>query len=313
MTSNALMVDSSCNLPKELMDSLGIICVPNQLQIGDTLLADDRDTQRTLQFFQSDFDNGKVEAEIIPAKPEAYLEIVKSRAAMQCDNLLILTPLRDLSKSFENANKGLVSVASACLEIRKTHGRKEIMRVDVEDSRNLFSPHGLVAWEAALAIRSGMAMPQVRRHVAAVAAHAMGYYTIRNVKYIYNRARDSRDKPNALLFAVGSVLDVKPVVRRQGMESLTVAKVRGFEAAAQRTFDRIARLIEENMLIVPRVVVSYSGDLKELQALPGFDRMMQAAVGAKVKIATSIMSLSGGVFMGAGSLAIGIAAKPHSF
>jgi fatty acid-binding protein DegV len=313
MSANALMVDSSCNLSIELMDSLGIICVPNQLQIGANLLADDRDTQRALQFFQSDFDNGKVAAEIIPAAPEAYLQTVREHAAMQCDNLLILAPLRDLSKLYENANKGLVSVASACLEVRKTHGRKEIMRVDVDDSRNLFSPHGLVAWEAALAIRSGMAMPQVRKHVAAMAAHTMGYYAVRNVKYIYNRARDSRDKPNALLFAVGSVLDVKPIVRRQGMESVTVAKVRGFEAAAQRTFDRITGLIEENMLIVPRIVVSYSGDLQELQALPGFARMMQAAVSAKVKIASSVMSLSGGVFMGAGSLAIGIAAKPHSF
>ncbi len=295
------------------MDKLGIICIPNQVQVGSSFLADDGNVQRAVAFYANGFDNGKVQAEIIPVAPEAYLDMVKTRAVLECDHLLLLTPLRDLSQLYQNANKGLVNIATGTMDERMKVGRKEIMRVDVEDSRNLFSPHGLMAWEAALAINAGKTMAEVRKGLATLATQAMGYFVVDNVKYIYNRARDARDKPNAMLFAVGSVLDIKPIVRRQGTVSDTVAKVRGFDAASMRLMNRITRLITDGSLTVPRMVVSYSGPLEALQAVPGFANMELTARQAGVEIAKSVMSLSGGVFMGAGSLAVGLAAKPHTF
>jgi DegV family protein with EDD domain len=313
MNKYAVMVDSGCNLPRALVDKLGMIWISNQVQVGAEMLADDGDATRAAAFYANGFDNGKIHADIVPVAASAYLELVKARAIRECDHLLLLAPLRELSQLYQNAHSGLVSIATSSMDERMKIGRKEIMKIDIEDTRNLFSAHGLTAWEAALAIQAGKSMDEVRKHVAQVSSQAMAYFVANNVKYIYNRARDSKDKPNAMLFAVGSVLDIKPIVVRQGTNSDTVAKVRGFDAAAKRLMERIARLIQERTLTVPRIVVSYSGPLSDLQAVPGFTALEITAQNAGVEIAQSVMSLSCGMFMGSGSLAIGLAAQPHMF
>jgi DegV family protein with EDD domain len=313
MNRYAVMVDSSCNLPRDLIASLGILCIPNRVQIGGKLLIDTGDTAQATAFYSTGFDNGKVHAEIIPASPEDYLEMVKQHAILECDHLLLLTPQRNLSVLYQHANKGLVSIATASMEQRLKSGRKETMKVEIVDSQSVFSPHGLVAWEAALALREGLDMAETRARLSALAPQVHGYFVVDNVKYIYHRARDERDKPNALLFAVGNVMDIKPIVRRRQGQSDTVDKIRGFDAAVLKLLERIKRLIEDGQLTRPRVVVSYAGPLAELQTLPGYMALARSAHAAGTELALSVMSYSCGVFMGARALAIGLAAQEHPF
>jgi DegV family protein with EDD domain len=313
MPDIALLIDASCDLPPQLIEELNIICVPNTVQIGASTLQDDRDQARAIEFFQREFDTGKDPADVLPPSVEAYHNAVKDHAVLRCDELLILTPLSELSKLHEQAHAATVSIATASLEKRTAAGRKNIFKVDIQDSRSLFAAHGIVGWEAAVAIRAGKSMAEVVDYTKRVASHAMGYYVVDNLRYIFSRARDSRDKPNALMFAVGNMLDVKPVIRRRGNDSQTVAKVRGYDAALARVLARVEKLIADKQLLVPRVLLSYAGDPAVLDEVAEYRALRATAQEQRVHIATAPMSMSGGLFMGRKAMTIGLVAKPHDF
>jgi DegV family protein with EDD domain len=313
MPDLALLIDASCDLPPSLMEELNILCVPNTVQIGAGTLMDDRDPQRAIEFFQREFDTGKDPADVLPPTVEAYHNAVKNQAILRCDELLILTPLSELSKLHEQAHTATVNIATSSLDARMAAGRKSIFKVDIQDSRSLFAAHGVVGWEAGVAIRAGKSMAEVVDYTKRVASHAMGYYVVDNLRYIFSRARDSRDKPNALMFAVGNMLDVKPVVRRRGNDSQTVAKVRGYEAALARVLTRVTRLVTEKQLLVPRVLLAYAGDPQTLESVAEYRELTEAAREHHVHLVTAPMSMSGGLFMGRRAMTIGLVARPHDF
>jgi DegV family protein with EDD domain len=313
MPDLAVMIDASCDLPPSLIDSLNILCVPNTVQIGASTLSDDRNPEQAIAFFQREFDTGKEPADVLPPSVQAYHDAVKEHAVLRCDELLILTPLSELSKLHEQAHAATVSIATASLEQRMAVGRKTIFKVDIQDSRSLFAAHGIVGWEAAVAIRAGKSMAEVVDYTKRVASHATGYYVVDNLRYIFSRARDNRDKPNAFMFALGNVLDVKPIIRRRGNDSQPVAKVRGYDAARARALARVERLITERQLLVPRVLLAYAGDPAALEEVAEFRALRSAATEHKVQLAVAPMSMSGGLFMGRKALTIGLVAKAHDF
>jgi DegV family protein with EDD domain len=313
MADTAVLVNASCDLPRELMELLGIICVPNRIGLGERTLLDDRDAQRSIDFFDFEFDTGKAAVEIEQPGPEGYLAAVQQQAVMHCDELLVLTPLRDLAAMYDQVQEGTATVASRSLSMRAEAGRKEVFRIHIEDSRSLFTPNGVLAWEAAERLAQGQRMEAVRAAVNQLAPRAYGCYLPDNLKYIASRARDSRDKPGAFAVALGSFLDVKPIARRCGTEAETVAKVRGMNAAAERLFGRVQQLIEQRQLLVPKLLVSYGGNPEQLAALPGFAALQRTADAAKVQLRTSVMSMAAGVFLGRRAISVGLVAHPHEF
>ncbi len=313
MPDIALMVNASCDLPKDIIDRLPIICVPNRVTLGSQTLIDDRDPTRSLEFFDFEFDSGKEEASIAQPGAEGYLEAVKQYAVLKCDELLVLTPLRDLAQMFDQVVEGTMSVATSALDQRMAAGRRDIFRIHVEDSRSLFAANGVVAWDLAEGMAAGQPMQEVRERAKLLSANAYGYYLANNLRYIVNRARDSRDKPNAMVFALGNWLDVKPIVRRKGSDTGTVAKVRSFDGAASKLFARLAKLIVAGQLITPRILLSYGGSPAALRKLPGFDDLVQTAQDNGVLIAASTMSMSTGLFLGRQALTVGLVAHPHDF
>ena len=59
--------------------------------------------------------------------------------------------------------------------------------------------------------------------------------------------------------------------------------------------------------------VSYGGELRELEALPGYDDLRQLCRASKVEFLASVMSMTGAINVGEGALVVGFAAEPHEF
>jgi hypothetical protein len=66
-------------------------------------------------------------------------------------------------------------------------------------------------------------------------------------------------------------------------------------------------------LLTPTLCLSYGGELKDLEALPGHAELIGVCKAAKVEVFTSVMSMTGAINVGEGALAIGFAAPPHEF
>ena len=135
----------------------------------------------------------------------------------------------------------------------------------------------------------------------------------RDLHYLRARIRNRGDRSVSLLSAaLGTALDIKPILHCNRGETAPVAKVKGFEAATSKMFDFAIKRIRAGLL-TPTLGLSYGGDLEEMRALPGYQRLRNATTDAGVEVYESLMSLTGMVNVGKGALAIGFASETVPF
>jgi fatty acid-binding protein DegV len=95
-------------------------------------------------------------------------------------------------------------------------------------------------------------------------------------------------------------------------ETGPVAKIKGFEAAAQKVFEFAGRRVHAGLL-TPTLCLCYGGELAEMRALPGYDDLVVTCRSYNIELFESVMSLTGMVNVGKGALVVGFAAEPHKF
>ena len=131
-----------------------------------------------------------------------------------------------------------------------------------------------------------------------------------DLHFLRNRIRRRGDRSVSFLSAaLGSALDIKPILHCNRGETGPVAKVRGFDAAAEKLFDAVGRRVASG-LSTPVLALSYGGELDALRALPGHARLRQTCAAHGVEVFESVMSLTGMVNVGKGALVAGYAGEP---
>jgi len=135
----------------------------------------------------------------------------------------------------------------------------------------------------------------------------------RDVYCMPARARHKGDRSVGLLSAaLGSALDIKPVLHGYRGETGPVAKIKGFDNAVTKLFDVVGQRVRAG-LMTPTVCLSYGGELDELRALPGYSSLRQVCGDHGVEVHETVMSLTGMVNVGKGALTVGFADGPHRF
>ena len=71
--------------------------------------------------------------------------------------------------------------------------------------------------------------------------------------------------------------------------------------------------MERNELLTPTMCLSYGGELEQLRALPGYERLRDACQANNVEVFESVMSLTGMVNVGKGAVVVGFAAEGQKF
>ena len=112
--------------------------------------------------------------------------------------------------------------------------------------------------------------------------------------------------------ALGTALDIKPVLRGYRGDTGPVAKIKGFDPATEKMFDFATRRVQAG-LMTPTVTLCYGGHLDEMRALPGYERLRNACADQNVDVFESVMSTTGMVNVGRGAVVVGFAAAPHTF
>ena len=112
--------------------------------------------------------------------------------------------------------------------------------------------------------------------------------------------------------ALGTALDIKPILHCNRGETAPAGKIKGFDAAVQKLFDFTIERIHAS-LMTPTLCVSYGGELAALRALPGYARLRETCAANSIELLESVMSLTGMVNVGKGAVVVGFAAAPHRF
>ena len=290
-----------------------ITILPITVRIGDAVLADYRNEQATLEFLHAQIAERGAEAETMPFTVQQIQDLFLQKLVIDYDYVFCMTITKTRSPIFDNATQASFAILSEYRPVRMAAGHDTPFALRVLDTQNLFAAQGITAVEAVRLRAAGEGAPKIRARLEHLAMHTHGYLVPRDLYYIRSRARKKGDRSVSLFSAaLGTALDIKPVLHGYRGETGPVAKVKGFEPAAQKVFAHTIERIRAG-LMTPTVCLSYGGELSELRALPGYDDLRVTCASYNIELFESVMSLTGMVNVGKGALVVGFAAEPHRF
>lgn len=308
-----IVVDSACDLPQDFLQQHHIVVLPITVRIGDAVLADHRDEEATLGFLHAHVAERGHEAETTPFTVNQIRDLFLGQLVIDYDHVFCMTITKTRSPIYDNAMQASFAILNDYKPVRQAAGHNSPFALRVIDTQNLFAAQGITAVEAARMRAAGTGVQQIRERLELLAANTHGYMIPRDLYYLRARARTKGDRSVGLLSAaLGSALDIKPVLRGYRGNTEPVAKIKGFENAVEQLFKFAGNRVMAG-LMTPTVCLSYGGELAELRALPGYQRLRDICANHNVDVFETVMSLTGMVNVGKGAVVVGFASEPHTF
>jgi DegV family protein with EDD domain len=304
-----LVVDATCDMPPSVYEQYGIEILPISIKIGDTVFADTRDEQATLNFLESDIAERGIDAETASFSVDQIHDLFLKRLVIDFDYVFCLTVMKNRSPIYDNATQASFAILNDYKPIRQAAGHNTPFSLRVIDTQNVFAAQGVTMIEAARMIAAGENPPKIRARIEQLVPDTHGYLIVRDLQYMRARTSKKGEKSVGFLSAsLGTMLDIKPILHGNRAHTEPVAKVRGFEAAARKLFLYAAERVRGG-LITPDVCMSYGGPLEEMRKLVGYESLRAVCAENGVNLHESVMSLTGMVNLGKGCLMLGFAAN----
>lgn len=308
-----IVVDAACDLPRDFIDEQRISILPVALKVGGHTVTDNRDPAVMQMFYREHYGQRGEDAETAPYSAEQIRDLFLHRLVLEYDQVFLLTIAATRSPIHAHAEGAALALREAYKPVRRNAGLAGTFALRVVDTQNLFAGQAVVAVEAARLIAAGEGVAAIGERLEYLARRTYGYMLPRDLHFLGSRARKKGDVSVGWLSAVvGSALDLRPVLRAHRGETAPVARLRGFEDGAAKLFAFLVQRIEAG-LIAPTLCLSYGGDLRDLEALPGYGELQRHCRAHKVEVLACMMSMTGAINVGEGALAAGFVAEPHEF
>lgn len=228
-----ITADSTCDLPPEIIQDMGITIVPLHILAGDQSFNDGVDITPADLFRYVD-SGGKT---CKTAAVNAYeYQCIFEELASKCEAVIHICISSDFSSCYQNA------VLAA----------RNLPNVHVVDSRNLSSGSGHIVYDAALMAKNGVEPEELCRRLTALASQIEASFVIDRLDYLYKGGRCS------MLNAQGAkLLQIKPCIEVIDGRMTVGKKYRG-------SFDRCLekyikdRLCDRKDIDYSRVFVTHS-------------------------------------------------------
>lgn len=308
-----LVVDSACDLPGSFLERNHVEILPITVKIGEAVLADHRNEQATLEFLHSHVADRGAEAETMPFSVNQIRDLFLQKLVIDYDHVFCLTITRTRSPIHDNAMQASFVILNDYRPMRTAAGHTSPFALRVIDTQSLFAGQAVTAVEAIRMINAGEGVAKMRARLENLAINTHAYMVPRDLLYLRSRAKTKGDKSVSLFSAtLGSALDIKPVLYCNRGETRPVAKIRGFDTAVRKLFMFASERVRAG-LMTQTLCLSYGGELDEMRLLPGYNSLIDTCRNQGVEVFESVMSLTGMVNVGKGSLVVGFAAEPHDF
>lgn len=306
-----LVVDSSCDLPRSFIEQHGVEIMPVLMRFGHMSFKDLRDSEQTMDFYRRFVADKNLEITTTPLSAKAIRDLFLDQLVLKYDRALVVTVSSNRSATFENATQASFMILSGYKERRRAAGLDEQFGLRVIDSKTLFTGPAVIVYEALRAIQGQeeFLFDKLRQHVESFSQHVQAYVVPQDLFYVRSRAHQKGDKSVGWFkYQMGSMLDIKPILRAYRGETESVANVRGYEHAVEKLFGMAIEAIERGLLSKV-VCMSYAGNPDAVKSLPGYDAFIQCATSNKVETLLSVMSTSAGIHVGPGAFSLAYAAR----
>jgi len=274
-----IVTDSSCDLPTELVQELGITVVPLYVRFGEEVYREQVDI--SLDEFYKRLEQGPIHPVTIQPSPQDFVTAYQ-KVASEADGIVSIHISSKLSGTFNSALEG-----KKLLE--------KDFPIEVVDSQIITVGLALICIAAAKMAKAGESLASVVEEVKQMLPNIHLLALLDTLKYLQKGGRIGKAK--ALL---GSILNVKPMITLKEGEVVPAGQTRSRSKGIERLFSFV-----ESASNIEDLAIAYSTTPDEAQALA--ERLGSILTKEAVKVIRLGTTL--GVHMGPGSLAIGFREK----
>jgi DegV family protein with EDD domain len=269
-----IVTDSSADLPAQLAQELGITVVPLYLRFGEEVFRDRVDISED-EFYER-LQHDPIHPSTTQPSPQDFASVYQ-KLSPEADGIVSILISSKLSGTYNSALQGKELIEKGC-------------PIEVVDSQTLTMGLGLVNIAAATAAKAGKGLSEVLAEArqAIPNIHLLGL--LDTLKYLLLGGRIGKAK--ALL---GSILNVKPLLRLQDGEVVPVGQVRTRAKGIDRLFEFVKSTAE-----IQDLAVVYNTTPDEAQSLA--ERI--GSIFAKEKIRMARVGPTLGIHMGPGALVV---------
>lgn len=217
----ALLTDSACDLPREIIQKYGIKVLPLKVIYGDKVYSDREDIQPE-EVYSRMPEEIPTTSMPTPDEVKSMLEQIREEGF---SHVLALHLSSNLSGTYQ-------TVKMIAQEIND-------MIIKVIDTKTLSIGSGWIVLEAARGITSGISLDKVMENVQKVQSKVKVYYVIETLEYLRRGGRIG--KVAAML---GQFLHLKPIISvdEEG-RYFTYAKAKG----RRKSIEKLAEIVEETV------------------------------------------------------------------
>jgi DegV family protein with EDD domain len=221
----AIVSDSLCCLPRELVKQYSISIVPANIYFGDRMYKDWVDITPTeaYELFLKDPESFKTS----PASPADYLEAYRE-LGQQTGSILCVTISSKLSVMY---NAALEAKERAGTELPGTS-------IEVLDSMVAVTAEGLVVLAAARAAEAGGSLAEVVKAAEAMREKVDFIFLLDTVRYIYRTGRIPK-----IAAIAGSVLNIRPLLTT----SSGVVRFLGAVRSRERGLEKMLQIVKDRV------------------------------------------------------------------
>lgn len=263
MAGVRVVTDSSCDLPAELADELGIVVVPLTIRFGNEEFVDRRDL--TSAEFWARCASSAVLPETAAPAPGAFEEAYRQAAADGAEAVVCITLSSKLSATFQSAQ-----LASKALE--------GDVRVEVIDSLSVTMGLGVMCVQAARLAREGKSVDEI----AAVVRDAVNRTHVFGALDTLDNLRKGGRIGNAQAL-LGSMLSIKPIIEIVDGLVESESKQRTRSRALNYLVDKVRTAGEiENLAVMHGDAPDVGELLDKLGAFYPRDQIILGEIGAVI-------------------------------
>ncbi len=303
-----IVIDSACDLPQAFIEQHQLEIMPINLRIGSELIVDQRDAAATLSFYKRYVEQRDLDAETQPYSVEQITKLFLDKLVLKYDRILVICITSSRSLIHENATKASFAILAGYKARRDRSDQQPegVFQMRVLDSRTLFTGEAVLVHEAVrLLHKEQMPFDKLRPAVDELSKHVHAYLVPNDLFFVYNRGRKRGDRSVSWLqMKVGSMLDIKPILKAYRGETFPLEKHMGYEGALARLFE-IALADVKKGLRTKVVAMSYAGNPEVVRKLKAYAEFVKACEKAGVETMLSVMSTTAGLNVGPGAFSLG--------
>jgi len=276
-SSIALVVDSACDLPAELLDKYQIHLVPINFLYGESNLLDK--TTITPHQFYSLLKSHKLSAKTSQPSVKAF-ENLYSLLFEHYESIISIHLSQNLSGTWNSAK----------LAAKKFPDKK----IAVVDTKNISTSFGLIVQHVAEEIENKKSFDEVVAMAEKISSKAKILVSVKTLKYM---VRSGRVSPLKGMFA--NILNLKPVVSLdENGASILSGKSFGANANTKKITEMVIEKIKSHPLT--RYAIGHANNADEAKAI---EEKIRAATGESAKFLLDIAPVIG-LHAGIGALSI---------